>query len=59
MPNDDLRDLELLKAEISSRLRSACAHFPERDFEELVHQIAQIELKYAQRSTGLSPTLDP
>jgi len=59
MSNDELRDLDLLKAEISSRLRSACAHFPERDFEELVHQIAQIELKYAQRAAGLSSTLDP
>ncbi len=50
MFNDEIRDLELLKADIKSRLRSACAHFPEQEFEELVEQIAQIELKYARRS---------
>ncbi|HSU92336.1 MAG TPA: hypothetical protein VLI43_01415 [Gemmatimonadaceae bacterium] len=48
MQHEEIRDLELLKADIASRLRPACAHFSERDFAELVHQIAAIELKYAR-----------
>ena len=47
MHHEEIRDLELLKADIASRLRPACAHFSERDFAEIVHQIASIELKYA------------
>jgi hypothetical protein len=53
MHQEEIRDLELLKAEIASRLRVACAHFSENDFAELVHQIASIELKYARNP--LSP----
>lgn len=48
MPQDEIPDLDLLKADIAARLRSACAHFADSDFAELVHQIAQIELKYAR-----------
>ena len=48
MHHEEVPDLELLKANIASRLRPACAHFSERDFAELVHQIASIELKYAR-----------
>jgi hypothetical protein len=48
MHHEEIRDLELLKADISARLRSACAHFPPGEFAELVHQIACIELKYAR-----------
>jgi hypothetical protein len=47
MQHEEVRDLELLKADIAMRLRPACAHFSEHDFTELVHQIASIELKYA------------
>ena len=50
MHHEEIRDLELLKADIASRLRAACAHFSERDFAELVHQIASIELKYARNA---------
>ena len=60
MRNDENPDLDLLKADISSRLRSACAHFPQREFEELVHQIAQIELKYTRRHpAGTQPPEPP
>jgi hypothetical protein len=55
MISDEIRDLELLKADITSRLRSACQHFPEGEFEELVNQIAQIELKYARWGTDSVP----
>jgi hypothetical protein len=54
MHHEESPDLELLKADIASRLRSACAHFPEREFADLVHQIASIELKY-----GRSPLAPP
>ena len=52
MHHEENRDFELLKADIASRLRSACAHFPEREFAELVHQIASIELKYSHNPLG-------
>ena len=55
MHQAESRDLELLKADIASRLRSACAHFPEREFAELVHQIASIELKYGRNLPGSPP----
>ena len=48
MHHDENRDLELLKSDISSRLRAACAHFSPSEFAALVHQIASIELKYAR-----------
>lgn len=50
MPRDEIRDLESLKADIASRLRSACSHFPAAEFDDLVHQIACIEMKYEHRS---------
>lgn len=49
MMNDEIRDLDNLKADIASRLRSACSHFPESEFADLVAQIAHVELKYARR----------
>jgi hypothetical protein len=49
MQHEEIRDLDLLKIDISARLRSACAHFPPHEFAELVHQIACIELKYGRR----------
>lgn len=49
MLDDEIRELESLKADIASRLRSACAHFPESEFADLVAQIAHVELKYARR----------
>ncbi|HEY2896941.1 MAG TPA: hypothetical protein VGJ12_07380 [Gemmatimonadaceae bacterium] len=52
MHHEENRDFELLKADITSRLRSACAHFSEREFAELVHQIASIELKYGRYPLG-------
>jgi hypothetical protein len=56
---DDDGELENLKADIASRLRSACAHFPSAEFDDLVHQIARIEMKYERRSpTSTSPALD-
>jgi hypothetical protein len=48
MNHEETRDLELLKADIASRLRAACAHFSEKEFAELVHQIASLELKYGR-----------
>ena len=48
MHHEENPDLEMLKADIASRLRSACAHFSEREFADLVHQIASIELKYGR-----------
>jgi hypothetical protein len=56
MHHEESRDLELLKADIASRLRSACAHFSEREFAELVHQIASIELKYGRNP--LTPPME-
>jgi hypothetical protein len=53
MHGDETHDLQLLKAEIASRLKTACAHFPAREFEDLVSQIAHVELKYARR---IAPT---
>ena len=58
MSSDDIRDLEILKADIASRLRPACAHFCEADFDDLVHQIAQIEVKYARRGAESEPELE-
>jgi hypothetical protein len=55
MSSDEIRDLETLRADIASRLRSACEHFPDAEFEELVTQIAQIELKYAHWGTESAP----
>jgi hypothetical protein len=52
MRHEENRDLELLKADIATRLRSACAHFTEHEFAELVHQIASIELKYGRNPIG-------
>ena len=52
MHHEENRDFELLKADIASRLRSACAHFSEREFAELVQQIASIELKYGRNPLG-------
>jgi hypothetical protein len=56
MHHEESPDLELLKADIASRLRSACAHFPEHEFADLVHQIASIELKYGRSS--LTPPIE-
>ena len=58
MHHEQKRDLELLKADIASRLRSACAHFSEHEFAELVHQIASIELKYGRIPLG-PPSVEP
>jgi hypothetical protein len=55
MRHEESRELELLKADIASRLRSACAHFSEGEFAELVHQIASIELKYGRDPLGPPP----
>jgi hypothetical protein len=59
MHHEEFRDLELLKADIASRLRSACAHFPPSEFAELVHQIASIELKYARHTPPESSDAAP
>jgi hypothetical protein len=52
MQHPDKHDLDLLKTDIAARLRSACAHFPPHEFEELVHQIACIELKYGRHNSA-------
>ncbi len=52
MQHDEIRDLESRKADIASRLRSSCSHFPEEEFADLVNQIATVELKYARRITA-------
>ena len=56
MHHAENHDLELLKADIATRLRAACAHFSEHDFAELVHRIASIELKYGRNALGPPPT---
>ena len=48
MPHDETPDLDKLKADIASRLRTACAHLPEDEFADLVHQIAWVKLKYSR-----------
>jgi len=58
MLNEEIRDLESLKADIASRLRTACAHFPESEFADLVAQIAHIELKYARRIATSPPVAE-
>ena len=55
MANDEVRDLESLKADIASRLRAVCAHLSDREFAELVEQIALVERKYARRAETDSP----
>jgi len=56
MHHEESPDLEMLKADIAARLRAACAHFSEREFADLVHQIASIELKYGR--DPLTPPAD-
>jgi|GEM_PF-1942478 hypothetical protein len=51
MHHEDKRDLDLLKTDIAARLRSACAHFPPAEFDDLVHQMACIQLKYARSAS--------
>lgn len=53
-PQEESRELELLKSDITLRLRSVCAHFPDREFAALVNQIARIETKYALRDASSS-----
>ena len=55
MLSDEIRDIETLKADIASRLRTACGHFPAAEFAELVNQIAEIELKYARWGSESTP----
>jgi len=57
--------LAAAKREIAQRLRRVCEYCTEAEFNELVSQIAQIEVKYQQRdilamlySTGLDPLAD-
>ena len=59
MRNDEIPDLESLKADIAGRLRNVCAHFSDGEFAALVEQIAQVERKYAQRALKDKPPADP
>jgi hypothetical protein len=42
--------LELLERDIAERLKSVCAHMSAGDFDELVHDIARVKLKYGLQS---------
>jgi len=51
MHHEEKGDLDLLMADIATRLRSACAHFPPGEFADLVHQMAWIQLKYTRSAS--------
>ena len=55
----EIRDLESVKADIAARLRTACAHFSDCEFADLVEQIAQVELKYARLAATAEATKNP
>jgi hypothetical protein len=59
MHHEEKGDLDLLKADIAARLRSACAHFPPGEFDDLVHQMACIQLKYARSASAEVAGLEP
>jgi len=50
--NDDTaaRHRELVK-NIAKRLRPVCANMPDSEFDAMVQRLADLELKYANRST--------
>ena len=48
--HQDVR-LRALKADISARLRSVCADWPEPEFEAMIDRLARITLKYAAGTT--------
>jgi hypothetical protein len=41
--------LSLAREAIASRLRGVCTHMPEQEFDILVQQMAELELKYRLR----------
>lgn len=59
MHHEEKGDLDLLKADIAARLRSACAHFPPEEFDDLVHRMACIQLKYTRSAPPETSEWDP
>ena len=49
--NEEVRRtlIERRKREIALRVRPVCQHMPSDDFDQLVEQMATIEIKYAMR----------
>jgi hypothetical protein len=41
-----------LVADVSSRLRNACAHMDDEEFRELVFDIVEMTLRFEERDTG-------
>jgi hypothetical protein len=48
-PFDPATRLNELVADISVRLRNACAHIPEAEFQQLVRDIAELRLRFEVR----------
>jgi hypothetical protein len=49
---------EQLKAELSGRLRSVCAHLADDEFAALVDDIADVKLRYELRPRPSPPTMN-
>lgn len=58
-PDERHQQQEQLKAELARRLRGVCAHFPKGEFDELIDQIARVEIKYALRAQPPSEPAPP
>ena len=48
--HEDVR-LRALKADISARLKSVCADWPEHEFDAMIERLANITLKYLSRGS--------
>lgn len=48
--HEDVR-LRALKADISARLKSVCADWPEQEFDAMIDRLANITLKYGSRGS--------
>jgi hypothetical protein len=46
------QSLHRIKQTVAARLAYVCQHFDAREFDELVTQIAEIEIKYSSRKSG-------
>ena len=48
--HEDVR-LRALKSDISARLKSVCADWPEEEFEAMIERLANITLKYVSQGS--------
>lgn len=54
-PAPDPDRAEHLRSEISARLRHVCSHLSDEQFAELVHDIADVTLKYEEKPRLSAP----